>query len=308
VKEGVLLLGGPTAAGKSQVALALAQRFGAEIIGADSRQIYAGMPIGTAAPPREMRERVPHHLVEILPPHERYSAARFAADALAVIEGLQCRNVRVIVAGGTGFYIRSLSGDVVLSGAFDPELRTRLAREASIHPVTVLHEWLATRDPRRAAAIEPGDSYRVTRALEVAMAGPAREAPPARSLREQDIPFLKVWLDVPADVLNERIERRVDSMLRDGFIEEARRVGPSAVAADAVGYPQAIAYLDGLLSERELRAALVRATRRYAKRQRTWFRAEPQAIAVDASDQQSAADQVAALARERLRWAETVNG
>ncbi len=119
----VLVLGGPTASGKSALALALAERFDAEIVGADSRQIYRGMPLGTAAPTPAQRARVPHHLVEFLDPRERYSAARYAADAQRAIAGIHARGNRAIVTGGTGFYIRALSGDVELSNVFDPQLR-----------------------------------------------------------------------------------------------------------------------------------------------------------------------------------------
>jgi tRNA dimethylallyltransferase len=275
VNSAVLILGGPTCSGKTELALALAERYGAEIVGADSRQVYRGMPIGTAAPSADAQARVRHHLVGFLDPHERYSAARFAYDALAAIAHIHVRGKRAIVAGGTGFYIRALAGDVALSPAYDPALRARLAREARLHPADVLHAWLAARAPERAAALGPGDTYRVVRALEIALSpGPgANGAPP--SLRAAGIPFAKLVLDVGPDVLEPRIAARVDAMLAAGLVDEAERVGPEAVAADAVGYPQALAYLAGWLAERDLAALLFRATRRYAKRQRTWFRSEP---------------------------------
>src|SRR5580693_9905110 len=137
-RHGILILAGPTASGKTELALALAERFGAEIIGADSRQIYRGMPIGTAAPTAEQRARVPHHLVEFLDPHERYSAARYVLDARRAIDAIAARGRRVIVAGGTGFYLRALAGDVALDAAYDPAVRARLATEARLHPPEVL--------------------------------------------------------------------------------------------------------------------------------------------------------------------------
>ncbi len=167
--EGVLMLAGPTASGKTELAIALAERFDAEIVGADSRQIYRGMPIGTAAPTDEQRARVPHHLVAFLDPHERYSAARYVVDARAAIDAIRARGRRVIVAGGTGFYLRALAGDVALDAAHDPAVRTRLAAEARIHPPEFLAEWLAVLAPERAAAIAPNDPYRITRALEIAL-------------------------------------------------------------------------------------------------------------------------------------------
>jgi tRNA dimethylallyltransferase len=277
----VLILTGPTCSGKTALALDLAERFGAEIVGADSRQIYRGMPIGTAAPTDAERARVPHHLVGFLDPQERYSAARFSRDALECIEALAARGRRTIVVGGTGFYVRALAGDVALSPAYDEALRARLAREAHIHPPGVMHAWLAARAPERAAALAPGDRYRVARALEIALSGEPGTAPEAaRTLRSQRIRTLKLVLDVPAPLLEDRIAARVDAMLAQGFVNEAERIGPSAVAAGAIGYPHALAYRAGFSTGAELRALLARATRRYAKRQTTWFRSEPGARAI----------------------------
>lgn len=293
------MIAGATCSGKTELALALAERFDAEIVGADSRQIYRGMTIGTAAPTERERARVPHHLVEILDPHERYSAARFAADATAAIVAIRARGKRAIVVGGTGFYVRALAGDVTLSAAFDETLRARIAREARVHPPDVLHAWLASRDPRRAAAIAPGDRYRVARALEIALAPPgaarAGEAEPPATLRSAGIPFLKAGLDVAPNVLDARIAERIERMLEAGLVAEAERIGAEAVAADAVGYPQALAYLAGLSTDNELRASLVRATRRYARRQLTWFRREPGLVRLAPAD-------VADAARAVLGW------
>lgn len=300
-QRSVLILSGPTASGKTEIALRLAELLDAEIVGADSRQIYAGMPIGTAAPGEVERARVPHHLIGFLDPRERYSAARFAADALAAIGAIHARGRIALVVGGTGFYIRALCGDVALAGVHDSALRARLANEARLHPVPVLHAWLAALAPLRAAAISPNDPYRITRALEVALA--ERAAPraepalPACSLRSRGIPFVKAWLEIDEGELERRIAARVERMLAGGFLEEAERIGPGAVAADAVGYPQALAYLAGWSSEIELRTALARATRRYAKRQRTWFAKEPGLVRVAAAD---AGRDLEALARESL--------
>jgi tRNA dimethylallyltransferase len=302
MRNGVLLLAGPTASGKTELALELAERFDAEIVSADSRQIYRGMPIGTAAPTGAQRARVAHHLVDFLDPHERYSAARFTQDALDAIEAIQARGRRALVVGGTGFYIRALCGDVSLSPAYDPALRTRLAREARLHPPEVLHEWLVARDPERARAVVPTDPYRVVRALEVALTGKteaANEGAAQRSLRSVGVPFLKVGLEIPDATLDERIAARVDGMLDGGLLDEAQRIGIDAVAADAVGYPQALAYLAGQSTDAELRMLLIRATRRYAKRQRTWFRSEP---AMRFISHEEAIDALALAAREIPGW------
>jgi tRNA dimethylallyltransferase len=304
-KPGVLIIAGPTASGKTELALALAEAFDAEIVGADSRQIYRGMTIGTAAPSADQRARVRHHLVEFLDPHERYSAARFTIDALAAVDDAAARGKRTIVAGGTGFYVRTLAGDVTLAAEHDDAVRRRLAREARVHPHEVLHAWLAALDPARAAAIDPADPYRVSRALEIALVGRGDAGPQAAtrtlpSLKNRSIAVRKLYLAPAADELARRIEARVDRMLAAGFLEEAERVGGDAVAADAVGYREALAYLQGRMTLEELRDRLSRATRRYAKRQATWFRTEPDLLSIPTSDAYRAA---VSAAREIPGWA-----
>ncbi len=297
VPSAVLILAGPTASGKTDLAIDLARRFDAEIVSADSRQIYRGMPIGTAAPTAEQRSCAVHHLIDFLEPHERYSAARFAADATQVIAHIHARGKRAIVTGGTGFYIRALTGGVGLAAEYDEQVRARLAREARLHDAAFLHEWLRTHDARRAEMLAPNDTYRVLRALEVALA-------PAQAVqRTGDLPTLsvhgiswfKVFLTLDERELQERIERRTDAMLEGGLLEEAERIGAAAVAASAVGYPQALAYLSGTCTRGELRSLLIRATRRYAKRQQSWFRGEPGTHFMPAAAVEQAA-------RENLEW------
>lgn len=275
----------------------LAREFGAEIVGADSRQIYRGMPIGTAMPSPRQLAAVEHHLVGDLDPHERYSAARFARDALNAIRDIRRRGKRAIVVGGTGFYIRALTGGVSLAPHYDESLRDRLASEARVHPSEFLHGWLRLHDPERAAALHPGDTYRVVRALEIALAAPAarRGDAPVSALAGEGIEWLTVFLDLPWSEIDRRIAERTRRMLAAGLLEEAERIGGDAVAASAVGYPQALAYLRGWSSRRELRASLERATRRYARRQRAWFRGEPGTLWI-------APEAAAAAVREKLGW------
>jgi tRNA dimethylallyltransferase len=297
VGRGVLILAGPTASGKTEAAIALAQRFDAEIVGADSRQIYRGMPIGTAAPTDAQRAAVPHHLVGFLDAHERYSAARFARDAVAEIAAITARGKRAMVVGGTGFYIRALTGDVALAPQHEPALRDRLAVEARTHESSFLHAWLALRDPARAAAIEPNDSYRIVRALEIALAreDAAHEDVAVVTLRSVGTSYAKVFLDVRIEENDARIEARTSAMLAGGLLEEAEHIGDGAVAASAVGYPQALAFLRGWSTYAETHVALARATRRYARRQRAWFRSEPATHWVAPSDLER-------TARELLGW------
>ncbi len=296
--SGVLVIAGPTASGKSELAIDLARAFDAEIVNADSRQIYREMPIGTAAPAPQQLAAVPHHLFGFLDPAERYSAARYSADAVAAIAHIHARGKRAIVVGGTGFYVRALTGAVDLAPQYDEAVRERLVREARLHDAEFLHAWLSVRDPARAGAIHPQDSYRVLRALEIALAphSGSREGR-ITSLRSAGIPYLKLFLTIDESALRERIARRTDAMLHDGFVEEAEGIGKNAVAGTAVGYPQAIAYARGWSTRGELRELLIRATRRYAKRQTTWFRSEPEIVQALPADIQR-------LARESLHWVE----
>ncbi len=294
--EGVLILAGPTAGGKTELGVALAREFGAEIVGADSRQIYRDMPIGTAAPVAEQLAAVQHHLVGFLASHERYSAARYASDALAAIDAIHSRGKRAIVVGGTGFYIRALIGGVELAPRFDETLRSRLAREALLHPPEFLHGWLARHDAARAAQLHPSDTYRVLRALEIALGAPCNATATTRcTLASEGIPWMLVFLDVPWSVIDRRIAQRTDRMLDVGLLDEAERVGCRAAAANAVGYPQALSYLRGWSTLSELRSSLDRATRRYARRQRAWFRGEPATLWLQA-------EMVARQVREKLGW------
>jgi tRNA dimethylallyltransferase len=297
VRAGVLIIAGATASGKTGLAIDLAQRFDAEIVGADSRQIYRDMPVGTASPSPAQLRAVPHHLVGVLDPHERYSAARFSGDAVAHIKDIQARGKRAIVVGGTGFYIRTLTGAVLLSPAFDQSIRERLVGEARLHDRQFLYEWLTLRDRRRAKIVHAADAYRVLRALEIALAphGAALRDEPLTSLVTERIPFLKVFIDIAQNELERRIAQRTDVMLAGGLIEEAQRIGADAIAASAVGYPQALAYARGWCTYEELRSTLIRATRRYAKRQLTWFRTEPDM-------QRLAPAEIEQAAREKLGW------
>jgi tRNA dimethylallyltransferase len=185
---------------------------------------------------------------------------------------------------------------VELAPQYDELLRGRLAREALVHPPDFLYEWLVQRDPKRAGAIHPGDTYRVLRALEVALAGrAAARAGELQTLAGDGKCWTLVFLDVPLEELDRRIAERAARMLSAGFVDEAERVGVNAVAASAVGYPAAFAFLRGWSTLEELRASLERSTRQYARRQRTWFRREPATI-------WCTPESLATIVREKLQW------
>ena len=284
-----ILLMGPTASGKSALSLALAERFGGEIISVDSAQIYRGMDIGTAKPDAATRARVSHHLIDVIDPTEAYSAARFAREALATIAAIRGRGRVPILVGGTMLYFKALSeGLSALPGA-DPAVRAELDARAAREGWPALHAELARVDPVTAARLEPGDSQRIQRALEVwQLAGE-----PLSSLqghRERGAPLGPArWVAlVPSDRarLHEAIALRFDAMLADGLIDELRalrrryRLTADLPSMRCVGYRQAWAHLEGQIDAATLRERGIAATRQLAKRQFTWLRASS-AIAFD---------------------------
>ncbi len=278
-----ILLMGPTASGKSALALALAERFGGEIVSVDSAQIYRGMDIGTAKPDAATRARVPHHLIDVIDPTDAYSAARFAREALAAIAAIRARGRVPILAGGTMLYFKALSeGLSALPGA-DPALRARLDARAAREGWPALHAELARIDPATAARLEPGDSQRIQRALEVwHLAGVPLSSLQGRR-RDPGEPLgaaLPVAL-IPSDRarLHAAIAQRFDAMLAAGLVDELRtlrrryRLAPELPAMRCVGYRQAWACLDGDIDAATLRERGIAATRQLAKRQFTWLRA-----------------------------------
>jgi len=297
-----VLLAGPTASGKSALALALAERFAAEIVSVDSAQVYRGMDIGTAKPDAATRARVPHHLVDLLDPTEAYSAARFRADALSAIAAIRARGRVPLLVGGTMLYFKALAEGLSALPAADPALRARLDARASAAGWPALHAELARIDPATAARVAPTDAQRIQRALEVhALTG----TPLSRLLgvREADGalgPAVAVALLPPDRArLHAAIARRFDAMLAAGLVDELaalrRRYAltPELPAMRCVGYRQAWEYLDGAIDAATLRAKGIAATRQLAKRQFTWLRAWP-ATPFDA-ESPGLADAVAAL-------------
>ncbi|MFN7940680.1 MAG: tRNA (adenosine(37)-N6)-dimethylallyltransferase MiaA [Thermoanaerobaculia bacterium] len=286
---------GATATGKSQLAVELAIRLGGEIVNADAFQVYRGLDIGTAKPDSGARAAVAHHLIDILEPTETFSAGRFARRAAAAIADIVARGRVAIVAGGTGFYVRALAEGLAPLPTVPPELRERLAARCAREGAPALHVELASVDPESAARIAPRDRHRVLRALEVWLAsGETLSSWHRRAPATPNAPTLrKIGLTLPRAVLYDRIESRVASMLERGWLDEIRGllaagVPPAAPAFRAIGYRSMIEYLShGRDLESATREAVV-ATRRYAKRQETWFRRDRDIEWLEARDRERA--------------------
>ncbi len=281
-----LLIMGPTAAGKTDLAVALAQRLNGEIVSVDSGQVYRGMDIGTAKPSREIRARIPHHLIDILDPSQSYSAGRFRSDALALIEAIARRGRLPILVGGTMLYFHALLRGIAPMPEADPEVRERINAEASRHGWAALHRRLAAVDPQAAARIHPNDPQRIQRALEVyQLTGKPLSAWWRTTTGELSFRPVKVVL-APQDraQLHRRIECRFHGMLEAGLIAEVEALyrrgdlHPDLPAIRSVGYRQVWAWLAGEYDYATMIEKAIVATRRLAKRQLTWLRREQDAL------------------------------
>ncbi|HSS79453.1 MAG TPA: tRNA (adenosine(37)-N6)-dimethylallyltransferase MiaA [Thermoanaerobaculia bacterium] len=287
----VLAIVGPTATGKSALALALAERLGGEIVNADALQVYRGFDIGTAKPRLEERARVPHHLIDILEPHERYSAGEFARRAREAITEIQERGKAPIVVGGSGLYLRALFEGLSPVPPGDPEVRRELRERLDSEGLAPLREELIALDPVTAQRLGAGDTQRVLRALEVALVSgrPLSAWTAEQPFGTQGIAVVRIGLTLPRSILYDRIAGRVTQMLEAGWLDEVAallRRGFSATlpAFQAIGYRQLVRYLEGMLSLELAVADIERETRRFAKRQETWFRKEPAVAWFSAQD------------------------
>jgi tRNA dimethylallyltransferase len=268
---------GPTASGKTALAVELATRLGGEIVSADSQQVYRHFDLGTAKPTPAQLAAVPHHLLSCVEPGEPFSAARFLALAEGAIAGIQARGRPVVVVGGTGLYVRVLLHGVVPTPGRDEALRAAL----ELRPDAELHAELAAVDPESAARLPPADRVRVIRALEIfRLTGrPASVWRAEHAFATQRHPAAVWVLDPPRAVLYAAIERRTRALFDAGLVEEVERLVAAghreAAPMRAVGYVQALACLEGRLEREAAIAEATLATRHYAKRQWTWFKKEP---------------------------------
>ncbi len=294
---------GPTASGKTEVALALATRFPLEIVSVDSAQVFIGMDIGTAKPDRATREKFPHHLIDLVTPEEAYSAARFRDDALRAMGEITARGRIPLLVGGTLLYFKALIEGLSDLPPADAGLRREIDAEAARRGWPALHAELARLDPAAAARLEPGDAQRIQRALEVVR---LTGAPLAASLARRSsagLPYRPIQLALLPSLrsaLHERIARRFDAMLAAGLMEELQRLRreyrlhAALPAMRCVGYRQAWSFLEGAIGPQELREKGIAASRQLAKRQLTWLRGWPglerfDCLAADAARQVAAA-------------------
>ncbi len=297
----VPILVGPTGVGKTEIALELADLLGAEIVSADSRQIYRYLDIGTAKPPPQALQRIPHHFIDILNPGEDYNAGFFARDARRVIAEIFARGRLPLVVGGSGLYVRALVDGFYDSEVRDPAVKRALHERARREGAPQLHRELASVDPETAARLHPNDTQRIVRALEVyTLTG----KPFSELLHSGNVPAefqpIFVGLTRHRKELYDRIEARVDKMLEQGLVQEVRRLqekgyGPHLNALQTVGYQEVFRYLAGDLTEAEMVAEIKKNTRRYAKRQLTWFRRDARVEWVDLSRMGTLSDAVARI-------------
>ena len=285
-KPRVVAVGGPTASGKTALSVALARAFDGEIINADSMQIYKNLDVGTAKPSAEERQGIPHYLLDFLSPETPYSVADFTAAADPLIRDITARGRLPLVVGGTGLYITSLlSGMAFAPEKTDPAIRARLQARADTEGGAALYAELQRIDPDYAAQVHPNNLPRVIRALELFEATGRRMSDQRREARPAEAPYHALCLCLTCRdraVLYSRIDRRVDEMVENGVLDEARQVydhrDAYRTAAQAIGYKEFFPYFEGTANLTECTERLKQATRNYAKRQLTWFRRQNDAV------------------------------
>lgn len=275
----VVAVVGPTAAGKSDLAVSMATELEAEVVNGDSMQLYSGMDIGTGKLTEAERRGVPHHLLDILDVTQPATVAEFQAHARAAIAGCRRRGVLPILVGGSALYVRAVLDRFDFPGT-DPAVRAHLEQALETHGAGPLHDQLADLDPEAAAEILPSNGRRIVRALEVVTitGRPYRASLPERDYVYDDVH--QIGIHVGRDVLDQRIERRVHQMWDQGLVEEVWRLETRGLregrtASRALGYAQVLQFLAGECTEQEAREQTVRATRRFARRQDSWFRKDP---------------------------------
>ena len=290
MKSSLICIVGPTAVGKTEIAIQLAQHLDAEIVSLDSRQIYRGMDIGTAKPTLDQRGAVPHHLIDCVGVDQPFSVAEYQRLADTAIAEIRERGKPAMAVGGAGLYFRGIIDGLFDGPGADAEIRSKLQREADEHGNVALHERLRRCDPETADRVHPNNRVRVIRALEVyELTGkPISVLQGQWKTNEPRYPFRAFGLNIPRETLYQRIEERVDRMVEAGLIEEVKGLldqgyPRNCVAMQSFGYKELIDYLDRNRTLHEAITLLKQNTRRFAKRQLTWFRNDPRIEWLDTS-------------------------
>jgi len=284
-KPKVVIIGGPTATGKTSFAISLAKELDGEIVNADSMQVYREMDIGTAKPSKVQRATIPHHMLDVVYPDEPFNAALYRSMALPAITDIWERGKIPIVVGGTGLYIKTLRGGLLLCPEADPDLRARIREEYESLGPEHMYERLQQLDPEAAKKIHLNDRIRVMRAIEIYELTKRRPSELAKNhgFREKPFDDIVFCLYLDREVLYERINKRSEKMIEEGLVEETKRLldkgySPQLKSMQAIGYRHMVRFLTNNSSLGAALRELQRDTRRYAKRQITWFRAEPEFI------------------------------
>ena len=283
MKPKIVIVLGPTAVGKTELALAVAPKVNAEIVNADSQQVYRYLDIGTGKPSKPERERVRHHLIDVVNPDEDFNAARYRQLAAASIDEIHKRGAKVLVSGGTGLYLKALTGGLFSGPSQDTELRANLEREIAQIGLAALYDRLIAIDPGANTKIHPNDRQRIIRALEVyqSTGRPLSEWQNEHRFQEEAFQVLKIGLARARDELYDLISRRSESMIRAGLLDEVRGLMERGYELDlkplrSVGYRQMGEVIEGIKGLPEAIAEMKQETRRLAKRQLTWFRSDPE--------------------------------
>ncbi len=270
---------GPTAAGKTDLAIELSKSIGAEIISADSMQVYRHMDIGTAKPLKDQKRQITHHLIDILDPDQEFNAGLFRQRASDTIDHLERRGLKTVLVGGTYLYIRVLLSGIIEGYPADPEIRSNLQKLRSAFGAEYLYSRLQELDPASAEAIHPNDYVRIQRALEVyhLTGTPVSKLRSEHGFADRKYDYYKIGLSVDRDLLRGYIDRRVDRMIEEGVVEEVRALremgyGPELKPMQSIGYKEINSYIDGEIRLETATESIKRDTKRFAKRQMTWLR------------------------------------
>ena len=304
-KTRIIAVVGPTASGKTALSIELARRGNGEIVSCDSMQVYRGMDVGTAKPDEAERAGIPHHLIDVADASEPFSVAEYVALARRAVEEIAARGKTPVVCGGTGLYLDALLRGEMEETETDPVLRQALLDYAAEYGAHALHERLRRVDPESADAIHENNVKRVARALEIWESTGMTKTESDRRSRMQESPFDATVIGIcypDREVLYDRIARRVDEMLANGLVEETKRLDAdgvfdrNATAAQAIGYKELLSYVRGEETLATARERLILSTRRYAKRQCTWFRAKEYVNWINATDERGDVRSLSALA------------